>query len=149
MASKAEAPTRGGDSEAPASAREAWALLARLVYSGPPPFIEAARKMDLRPPAFGTLRALDQPKTMSEIAAALHCDNSNVTGIVDGLEERGLVTRTASESDRRVKLIALTPSGRRIRSRLMETISEPPAWLSKLSAAEQRQLRDLLRRVVE
>ena len=29
---------------------------------------------------------------MSEIAAVLHCDNSNVTGIVDGLEEKGLAT---------------------------------------------------------
>lgn len=125
-------------------AGEAWSLLAGLVY--PPPFLSIARELGLRPPAFGTLRLLDEPRTMSEIAAVLHCDNSNVTGIVDGLEERGLVVRTASERDRRVKLIALTAEGRRVRTRLMRAFEKPPAWLEALSAADQRALRDLLRR---
>jgi DNA-binding MarR family transcriptional regulator len=129
----------GGD---PAS--EAWNLLARLVY--PPPFLPIARELGLRPPAFGALRALGEPRTMSEIAAVLHCDNSNVTGIVDGLEERGLAVRTPSEQDRRVKLISLTAEGRRVRARLMRAVDKPPAWLTELSAADQRALRDLLER---
>ena len=123
---------------------EAWALLASLVY--PPPFIEIARELGLRPASFGTLRALDEPRPMSEIAAVLHCDNSNVTGIVDGLEERGLVTRTASERDRRVKLIAPTAKGRRVRRRLMRAVESPPDWLKRMPAADQRALRDILRR---
>jgi DNA-binding MarR family transcriptional regulator len=129
------------------SANEAWRLLVQLVY--PPPFLAIARELGLRPSAFGTLRVLDEPRRMSEIAAALHCDNSNVTGIVDGLEERGMVVRTASETDRRVKLIALTASGQRVRSRLMAAVEEPPKWLAKLSSEEQLQLRDLLKRAVE
>ena len=40
---------------------------------------------------------------MSALAHALHCDNSNVTGIVDRLEAAGLVERRAAEHDRRVK----------------------------------------------
>jgi DNA-binding MarR family transcriptional regulator len=124
--------------------REAWDLLVSLVY--PPPFLAIARELGLRPPAFGTLRLLEQPRTMSEIATVLHCDNSNVTGIVDGLEERGLVLRTPSEADRRVKLIALTSEGRRVRARLMRAVEKPPAWLAGLGAADQRALRDLLRR---
>jgi DNA-binding MarR family transcriptional regulator len=126
------------------AAHEAWGLLAKLVY--PPPFIEAARKLDLRPAAFGTLRALDEPRTMSEIAAVLHCDNSNVTGIVDVLEEKGLATRQASAGDRRVKLIALTAEGRRLRTRLKRAVEKPPAWLDNLSEADQQALRDLLQR---
>jgi MarR family transcriptional regulator, organic hydroperoxide resistance regulator len=133
-----------GKAEAKSPAGEAWGLLAGLVY--PPPFLSIARELGLRPAAFGTLRILDQPRTMSEIASVLHCDNSNVTGIVDGLEERGLVLRTASESDRRVKLIALTAEGRRVRARLMRAFEKPPAWLEELSAADQRTLCDLLRR---
>jgi DNA-binding MarR family transcriptional regulator len=125
-------------------AGEAWSLLARLVY--PPPFLPIARELGLRPASFGTLRALDQPRTMSEIATALHCDNSNVTGIVDGLEERGLAVRTASEQDRRVKLIALTAEGRRVRARLMRSVEKPPAWLSELPETDQRRLRDVLAR---
>src|SRR3978361_2333042 len=59
----------------------------------PPPFLGAARELGLRPAAFGALRTLDRPRTMSEIAAVLHCDNSNVTGIVAGLQETGLGAR--------------------------------------------------------
>jgi DNA-binding MarR family transcriptional regulator len=129
------------------AAHEAWGLLATLVY--PPPFIEAARKLDLRPAAFGTLRALDEPRTMSEIAAVLHCDNSNVTGIVDVLEEKGLAVRQPSAEDRRVKLIALTDEGRRLRTRLKRAVEKPPAWLERLSEADQGALRDLLRRATD
>jgi MarR family transcriptional regulator, organic hydroperoxide resistance regulator len=126
------------------TANEAWDLLASLVY--PPPFLAIAQDSGLRPAAFGALRALDQPRAMSEIATFLRCDNSNVTGIVDGLETRGLAERTASPGDRRVKLIALTAEGRRLRTRLMREASKPPAWLKNLSAADQRTLCDLLRR---
>jgi DNA-binding MarR family transcriptional regulator len=126
------------------AASEAWGLLAQLVY--PPPFLAVARKLGLRPPSFGALRALDRPRTMSQMADLLHCDNSNVTGIVDGLEERGLATRTSSEDDRRVKLIALTAEGRRVRARLTRAVEKPPPWLAGLSAKDQRTLRDLLRR---
>lgn len=125
-------------------AGEAWSLLAQLVY--PPPFLAIARELGLRPATFGALRALDEPRTMSEIAAVLHCDNSNVTGIVDGLEERGLALRTTSERDRRVKPIALTAEGRRVRNRLVRAVEKPPGWVTGMSLADQRALRDLLRR---
>jgi DNA-binding MarR family transcriptional regulator len=125
-------------------ASEAWTLLARLVY--PPPFLAIARELGLRPASFGALRALDEPRTMSEMARLLHCDNSNVTGIVDGLEERGLVARASSEGDRRVKLIALTGEGRRVRARLVRAVEKPPAWVTGLSPSDQRTLRDLLQR---
>src|SRR5579875_3970500 len=60
--------------------------------------------------------ALQQLRTygassMGEIAARLYCDASNVTGIVDRLEARGLVWRSAHPTDRRVKQIVLTPEG--------------------------------------
>jgi DNA-binding MarR family transcriptional regulator len=130
--------------EAGSIAGEAWDLLAALVY--PPPFLAIAQESGLRPAAFGALRVLDEPRAMSEIAAYLRCDNSNVTGIVDGLESRGLAERTASPADRRVKLIALTAGGRRLRARLMREARRPPAWLERLSAADQQVLCDLLRR---
>jgi DNA-binding MarR family transcriptional regulator len=125
-------------------AHEAWHALAALVY--PPPFIAIARELGLSPATFGALRALDKPRTMGEMATLLHCDNSNVTGIVDGLEERGLAARTPSEGDRRVKLVTITAKGRRIRSHLIKAVEKPPEWLTGLSAADQRTLRDLLRK---
>jgi DNA-binding MarR family transcriptional regulator len=135
---------RGGKTASRDPAHEAWDALAALVY--PPPFIPIARKLGLSPSTFGALRALDQPRTMGEMATLLHCDNSNVTGIVDGLEARGLAARTPSEDDRRVKLVTITAEGRRIRSRLIKAVEKPPEWLTGLAAADQRTLRDLLKR---
>jgi DNA-binding MarR family transcriptional regulator len=126
------------------AAREAWRLLAPLVY--PPPFIHIGREHDLSPPAFGVLRMLDQPRPMGEIAATLNCDNSNVTGIVDGLEERGLARREPAENDRRVRLIALTAEGARLRRRLMKAVEVPPEWMRRLSPEDQRALREILAR---
>jgi DNA-binding MarR family transcriptional regulator len=129
------------------AAREAWGLLSALVY--PPRFLETARRLGLTPPAFGTVRFLDRPRTMSEIAAVLHCDNSNVTGIVDVLEEKGLATRQPSTADRRVKLIALTAEGRKVRSRLTRAVEKPPAWVEGLAAADRRALVEILSRAGE
>jgi DNA-binding MarR family transcriptional regulator len=142
--SKATEKKGAPSTAASSSAGEAWEVLASLVY--PPPFLAIAQEYGLRPAAFGAMRVLDEPRTMSEIANVLRCDNSNVTGIVDGLETRGLAERTASPGDRRVKLIALTAEGRRLRARLMREARKPPAWLKGLSAADQRTLRDVLRR---
>ncbi|HET7454623.1 MAG TPA: MarR family transcriptional regulator [Solirubrobacterales bacterium] len=137
---------RGSQPGAGGPAREAWGLLSSLVY--PPPFAAIAREFDLRPAAFGTLRMLDRPRTMSEVATALQCDNSNVTGIVDSLEEKGLAQRRASEEDRRVKLIELTAEGRRVHARLARAFATPPEWVESLSAVDQRALRDILARAV-
>lgn len=131
-------------SGADADAREAWGLLVPLVY--PPPFLAIAREHGLRPAVFGALRLLDEPRAMGEIAAFLHCDNSNVTGIVDGLEERGLAERRPAAHDRRVKLIALTAAGRRLRARLTKAVEVPPEWLRRLSPEDQRALRAILER---
>jgi DNA-binding MarR family transcriptional regulator len=134
----------GGETEL---GREAWGLLSGLVY--PPPFAAIARELDLRPAAFGTLRMLDRPRTMSEIAGALQCDNSNVTGIVDSLEAKGLARRRPSEEDRRVKLIELTPQGRRVQARLAKAFATPPEWMEALSERDRRTLRDVLRRAAD
>ena len=125
-------------------AGEAWGLLSSLVY--PPPFLAIAQESGLRPATVGALRVLDEPRTMSEVADYLRCDNSNVTGIVDGLETRGLAERTPAPNDRRAKLIALTAEGSRLRARLMREARKPPAWLEQLEPADQRALRELLKR---
>ena len=70
---------------------------------------------------------------MGEIAEELRCDPSNVTGIADALEARGLARRRPSEADRRVKALELTAKGERLRQRAMGELSEPPEWLRGLS----------------
>jgi DNA-binding MarR family transcriptional regulator len=97
------------------------------------------------------LRLLDreQPMPMSALAGRLFCDASNVTGIADRLESRGLIERRNAEDDRRVKGLALTAAGERMRDRVHDLMSEPPAAIAALSPADQRALRDILRRAAE
>lgn len=133
------------------AASEAWALMFELMHHSKQRFMAIASEFDLSPPQVMALRQLDpdEPKPMSELAAALRCDNSNVTGIVDRLEERGLVKRRAAEHDRRVKLIELTEEGQRVRREIERRITEPPQAIADLPEADQIALRDILRRALE
>ena len=49
--------------------------------------------------------------TMGQVATILHCDASNVTGIVDRLVAQGLVVRQEDEHDRRTRTLRLTDQG--------------------------------------
>jgi MarR family transcriptional regulator, organic hydroperoxide resistance regulator len=132
------------------TAGEAWALMTRLLFRhGKPRFPAIAQELDLHPGQAIALRVLDEPRPMGEMAEAMHCDNSNITGIVDRLEERGIVERRVAEHDRRVKLIALTSDGTRLREELNRRLAEPPEPLTRLSAADQQALRDVLGRALD
>src|SRR6516165_914402 len=129
-------------------ADEAWALLHELLFAERRRFFDAASHFDLHPAQAGALMQLDAESglPMHEIAAHLACDNSNVTGIVDRLEARGLVTRHAGERDRRVKYIVPTPLGLEVRDAMRARMARAPMGIERLSVKEQRQLRDLLAR---
>jgi MarR family transcriptional regulator, organic hydroperoxide resistance regulator len=130
-------------------ATETWALLQRLVMSQRSSFIAAARELDLIPPHVIALQTLDKPTPMGKLADVLGCDKSNVTGITDRLEERGLVERRADERDRRVKLLVLTREGRRVREQIQARVSEPPPLMEALSPDDLRTMRDILQRAVD
>jgi DNA-binding MarR family transcriptional regulator len=130
-------------------AGEAWALLARVMFvEGKPRFPAIAAELDLSPPQAIVIRLLSEPRPMGDLATAMHCDNSNITGIVDRLEERGLVKRQPADYDRRVKLIAITEAGSRLRDELNRRLAEPPEAIASLAAEDQVALRDILRRAV-
>jgi len=132
------------------AASEAWGLIAELFTSQRTRFLAIASEFDLAPAQLGALKALDpeNPIPMRDLALALACDNSNVTGIVDCLENRGLVERSPSASDRRVKMLVVTPEGAELRARVKQRMEEPPEPLKVLSEDEQVVLRDLLRKAL-
>lgn len=89
-----------------------------------------------------------EPLPMRRLAQKLRCEPSNVTGIVDRLEGRGLVERRPDPKDRRVKLAAATAEGRRVARSLRESLDFAREPLAGLSTEERESLRDLLRRML-
>jgi DNA-binding MarR family transcriptional regulator len=85
---------------------------------------------------------------MRHIAQQLKCEPSNVTGIIDRLEARGLAERRLDPADRRVKLAAATDRGKETASRLRGSLDFARAPLAGLSKQERTVLRDLLKRML-
>ena len=145
-----------GSSQAESSrqslAREAWRGIGEIWFSDEnhDRFHDACESVDLSPPQLKALLSLEpgvgQP--MRSLAVGWRCDASWVTGIVDGLEERGYVERRVHPSDRRVKVVELTTIGEKAKGKALDRLYEPPADLhERLDAGELRTLRDLLRKL--
>ncbi|MEU8529343.1 MULTISPECIES: MarR family winged helix-turn-helix transcriptional regulator [Streptomyces] len=86
------------------------------------------------------------PAAMRALAQNLACDASNVTGIIDRLEKRGLVRREASASDRRVKNLVLTAEGERVTDAIRAKMHVTQEGLDSLSAEDRDRLHALLER---
>jgi DNA-binding MarR family transcriptional regulator len=89
------------------------------------------------------------PLPMRHIAQTLSCEPSNITGIVDRLEARGLVERQADPEDRRIKRVAPTETGSAATEELRASLNFAREPLAALSQEERLQLRDLLRRMLD
>jgi DNA-binding MarR family transcriptional regulator len=131
-------------------ASEAWTLLFRLFVSQRGRVPRVAAEFELSPMQAHVLRLLEPgtPLPMRTLARKLCCDASNVTGIIDRLEERGLVRRDAAPGDRRIKMLVVTDDGASVRRRIVKRLSEAPEPINSLSAADQRALREILARAM-
>ncbi|MGW8376308.1 MarR family transcriptional regulator [Streptomyces sp. ODS28] len=89
-----------------------------------------------------------EPTPMRKAAEQLKCEPSNVTGIVDRLEARGLAERRPDPADRRVKLAAATEEGQALAGRLRAGLDFAREPLAGLTTAERAVLRDLLKRML-
>jgi len=130
---------------------EAWELLLKFFFSQRADLPALAAEFDLSPAQCHVLRLIEpgRPIPMGRLAETLACDASNVTGLVDRLESRGLIRRHPSVADRRVKVLDLTPVGARLRAVVLGRMTKPPESLNRLSSAEQRALVRILRRLLD
>lgn len=128
--------------------REAWAILGDLFRTHKPQWMRRLAELGLAPMQAFALMQLDPdvPQPMSAVAGALHCDNSNVTGIADRLEALGLVERRPGTHDRRVKELVLTDRGRELRSAVVETMADPPPAIASLTPQDAEAFLAILRR---
>lgn len=112
--------------------------------------VRSLSEYDLTPSQFAVLEALYHvgPLCLSDLARKVLMTGGNITMVVTNLERRELVKRVHGEKDRRYVTAEITWSGRRLMERIFPAhargISE---LMSVLTAAEQKQLGDLCRKL--
>lgn len=141
MSRRPSAATKAHPGATADTARAVWSLFFQFIKAKKQ---TSLAEFDLTQAQAQLLMSLDpeRPSAMNELANVLGCDASNVTGLVDRLEERGFLERRPSAEDRRVKMIAMTTSGDKQRRKLNDIWHEPPAGIAALP---QKDLRELLR----
>ena len=110
-------------------------------------FTELAAEYDLTAVQAKVLLVVqpDGTMTMRTLAAQLQYDASNLTGVVDRLEEMGAVRRQPHPSDRRAKGVVLTAEGQRMRQAFWQQLTSHSGPLGRLNSRELASLRTLLR----
>ena len=140
-------PARG-TTEEPELAREVWGLMMQvLIAYNRRRYREVTEVIGLSIPQSYALLELNpegRPASMRALAACLRSDPSNITGLVDRLEAKGLVERQPDPDDRRVKALVLTDAGRQARATLRRTIAEPPPALEAMSREQLLAMRAAL-----
>jgi len=129
----------------PSNGGRAWQAMIGLVRSQKRRLAATFTELDLTEPLAHAICVIPREGVaMRTLADELHCDPANATGLVDRLEERGLIERRLDPHDRRVRRVVLTAAGRRMQERVEERFLEPPPALSELSSSSQRTLREIL-----
>jgi DNA-binding MarR family transcriptional regulator len=140
--------TRNSQAKA-ALAAEAWRAIFNFIVATAPARNRAIGESGLTPNdarALGSLTTADG-RTMGSLAEEWKCDASTATWIVDRLEAKGLVRRRGHPTDRRVKLVALTPAGARIKTKQIARLYVPPRELLGLDLPDLQALRNAVARL--
>jgi DNA-binding MarR family transcriptional regulator len=122
-------------------------LLKRLGFSAKERGFKAYEEEGLHPYHHAILIALDDGghETQGSIADALGYDRGQLVGLLDDLEERGLIERRRDPDDRRRHLVQMTAEGKRTLRRLRALARElEDEFLEPLSDAEREKLHALL-----
>jgi DNA-binding MarR family transcriptional regulator len=88
------------------------------------------------------------PMAPSAIGDRLIVTRATVTGLVDSLERRGLVRRTAHPTDRRSLIVEITPQGLSVLAKARQSVHRQERdWMSSLSETELQKLIAMLHRI--
>jgi MarR family transcriptional regulator, organic hydroperoxide resistance regulator len=133
------------------TADDCWPVMVEFLLSQKSWWVALCAEFDLTPMQGHAFRMLDpeRPVAMSTLAQELSCDASNVTGIVDKLESRGLIARQGAEGDRRIKMLVVTEKGRALREQLWARTMEPPRAVTALPEETRLRLAETLQAVVD
>lgn len=129
-----------------------WVALSRAYEAVASVSRDHAAECELTPAEFGVLEALRHigPLRLCDLQAKILVSSGGITFVVDRLEERGLVERRSDPSDRRARLVELTPDGRALIEDIFPEHAERiEASVAGLSRDERRDAIRLLRNLTE
>ena len=127
-------------------------LLKRLGFAAKDKSMAAYERAGLHPYHHAVLAVLDEGsrETQGAIADALGYDRGQLVGLLDELEEKGLVERRRNPADRRRHIVRLTPEGKRALADLRKLARELESeFLASLDEGERAQLHALLLRLAQ
>ena len=125
-------------------------LLKRLGAIAKDRTVEAFEEAGATAYSYAVLAVLEEGtrETQATIADALCYDRSYLVGLLDELEQNGLVERRRDPADRRRHVVSMTPAGRKELARLRavhETVDDE--FFAALTASERKTLKGLLAKV--
>lgn len=136
--------TNVDDARLLAESHELSGKLFQVVEQAQADFSAIAETFELTALQARTVLWLEHPSSMRDLAEHLACDASNVTGLADRLEKRGVVERAADSGDRRVKHLRLTKEGATLRTRLARQVAKRSTVTAQLEPDDRQQLSHLL-----
>ena len=131
-----------GNKKKDEQAAEVWRRIFAFFMITRPQRDLVLERLGLTPNDARAFSSLDEGggRTMRSLADEWGCDASNATWMVDRLERRGFAERRTLASDRRVKLVVLTPAGAKAKQELLAGMNEPPPALRDLDQADLEDL---------
>jgi MarR family transcriptional regulator, lower aerobic nicotinate degradation pathway regulator len=127
-------------------------LLKRLGMTAKEQTLGAFDEAGLHPYHHAILAVLDEGsrETQGAIADALGYDKGQLVGLLDELEDAGLVSRQRDQADRRRQIVQMTPAGRKTLDKLRRVAARvEDEFLSALSEKEREQFHALLLKLAE
>jgi MarR family transcriptional regulator, organic hydroperoxide resistance regulator len=131
-------------------AAEITALLAALVPLFERRFAQVSSELGLTRAQAQFLVQLpaDEALSQRDMSQRLHCAPSSVVGLIDGLEERGWLSRRVDSTDRRINVLVLTPAGKQAREELLGGLLTPAETIRRLPMTTQLEVRGVMRALV-
>ena len=150
MSSKSSKSPKSSESDV--VVKEIVGAIRRLIRAVSIDSVKMSRQFSLTAPQSGVLRSLARsgPVSSADLSRELCVTPSNITGIIDRLEKKGLVQRNRDSGDRRVTLIQLSEAGEQLSSSLPDPIeSRLIAGLAELPPKEVKKLDKALERIID
>ena len=107
---------------------------------------------DLTPVQYAALAAVKAHKGIDQatLAGLIAYDRTTIGGVVDRLEQKGLVSRRVSKEDRRARVLEITPAGKRTLTGIEPAVAQAQKSLLRgLDATEAAQLLRLMRKAID